>query len=56
MLAGDGGMVERGDMSWKRQRNKLMLRLSSPLFGFPATAEAALTCCWTMKRSSAATS
>lgn len=38
MHSGDAGMVERGDMSWNRRRNKLVLRLSSPLFGFPQAA------------------
>jgi glyoxylase-like metal-dependent hydrolase (beta-lactamase superfamily II) len=34
MHAADAGMVERGDMSWNRRSNKLLLRISSPLFGF----------------------
>ncbi len=34
MRADDAGMVERGDMSWNRQHNRLVLRLSSRLFGF----------------------
>jgi hydroxyacylglutathione hydrolase len=38
MHAGDVGMVERGDMSWGRERNKLMLRLSSRFLGFPKAA------------------
>lgn len=34
MHSGDAGMVERGDMSWNRKTNKLVLRMTSGLFGF----------------------
>jgi glyoxylase-like metal-dependent hydrolase (beta-lactamase superfamily II) len=30
----DAGMVERGDMSWNRHGSKLVLRITSGLFGF----------------------
>ncbi len=30
----DAGMVERADMSWNRKTNKLVLRMTSGLFGF----------------------